>query len=396
VFEDPVVSIGSSQREWAAEFTRFVSDFGGARLRGTVLTVDDALEQDFDVLVVDDIASYLTPRFVEEIRRRRRKVVGVYDPDQGDSAKDRLLSMGVDVVVDAYASPEELLAAIAGLAGRSVEREALPVDAGDTLVPAAAPGDPYSLLGGPVVVVGPDQAIDVALALADCLVGLGRRTALADLDTLAPSLAQRLGLEMIPNVLTALDSYVQLRGCPLDSFQTSPRGFAMLAGIPTRADWEVVSARDVTDLLKEVRESHAAVIVKVSPAIEDLAPITGRAGRNDVHRAVLAKAAQVVVVSESTPVAVTRLLSWIADARRLSSAPFHVVFHSSPRSVYQRGEVSEELVRTFVPASITWLPDDSRLRRAVWNGEMVPAGPYLRTARGLAKRVADRLGAAAV
>ena len=395
MFEDPVVSIGSSQREWAAEFTRFVSDYGGARLRGTVLTVEDALEQDFEVLVVDDIASYLTPRFIDEIRRRRRKVVGVYDPDQGESAKDRLLSMGVDVVVDAYATPEELIAAIAGLAGRDTESDGDESYAGEVFSPAP-PASPFSEPRGPVAVVGGDEATDVSLALADCLVALERRTVVTDLDTLAPSLAQRLGLEMIPNVLTALDAFVQMRGSARESLQRSPRGFDLMVGIPAPSEWDVVAARDVTDLLEDLGRSHAAVIAKVNPAIEDLASIGGRAGRNDVHRAVLSRSSQVIVVSEPTPIAVTRSMAWIAEARRLSTVPFHIVFHSSPRSVYQRGEVSEELVRTFVPASITWMPHDARLRRAVWNGEMVPAGPYLRTMRGLAKRVAERLSAVGV
>ena len=102
---EPIVSIGSSQREWAAELTRFVSDYGGARLRGTVLTLDDALEQEFEVLIVDDIASYLNPRFVDRLRKMQRSVVGVYDPEQGDEAKDRLMAMGVDVAVEADASP---------------------------------------------------------------------------------------------------------------------------------------------------------------------------------------------------------------------------------------------------------------------------------------------------
>ena len=43
--QEPVISIASSQRSWAAELRRFLSDHGGARLQGTVLTGADALEQ---------------------------------------------------------------------------------------------------------------------------------------------------------------------------------------------------------------------------------------------------------------------------------------------------------------------------------------------------------------
>ena len=133
--------------------------------------------------------------------------------------------------------------------------------------------------------------------------------------------------------------------------------------------------------------------MKVDRGVEDLAPMSGRAGRYDVTRALLSDAGQAVVVVEATPLSLTRLLVWVAQARRLLSGPLHVVFHHAPKSLYQRGELSEELVRSYVPASITWLPADGRLERAVWNGEMIPAGSYLRAARALAKKLSERVAA---
>ncbi len=388
VFEDPVVSISSSQRSWAAELTRFVSDYGGARLRGTVLTVDDAMDQDFEVLIVDDIASYMTPRFVDRIRRLQRKVVGVYDPDMGEESKDRLLAMGVDAVVDAFAGPEEFLQAVLSV------RDELPREVEVGTPYAALPqDDPFAPDSSPTVVVGDDNAMNVALAMADSLIGFNRSTVLIDADTVAPSLAQRLGMTVAPNLLTAIDSLVQLRGRPEDSLRRSPRGYAILAGIPSPDEWDTFQPRDVVDLIEHLRQSHADVIVKVNRAIDDLAPIAGRAGRFDVARAVITEAGQVVVATDATPLALTRLLTWIAGARRLTAASLHVVFHNAPRSMYQRGELSEELVRSFVPASITWLPADSRLERAAWNGEAVPPGSYLRAARALTARLLESAGA---
>lgn len=383
---EPIVSIGSSQREWAAELTRFVSDYGGARLRGTVLTLDDALEQEFEVLIVDDIASYLNPRFVDRLRKMQRSVVGVYDPEQGDEAKDRLMAMGVDVAVEADASPDEFLEAVLGVRS-TTEREA---PEHEVSVPAADdPAVPARPVRNIVAVVGGDEATEVALALCDVLVGLSQSTVLVDADTLQPALAQRLGLPLGPNLLTALDALLQLRGAIEESLQPSPRGFSMLVGLPETGEWDTVRPSDVVDLVDQFAVGFDHVVTKLSPSIEDLSSMGGRVGRFDISRSVLAMSEQVVAVAPSTPIGLTRLLGWIARLRTISTSPLHVVFHDAPRSVFQRGELSEELVRSFVPASITWLPSDARLTRAAWNGEMVPAGPYLRSVSGLGTKIAE-------
>ena len=87
---EPVIAIAGSQRAWAAELVRFLSDFGGARFVGTVLTAREALDSVYEVLLIDDITSYLSPRLVERIRESGRKVVGVYDPESGDRGRKRL------------------------------------------------------------------------------------------------------------------------------------------------------------------------------------------------------------------------------------------------------------------------------------------------------------------
>ena len=66
---EPVIAIAGSQRGWASELVRFLSDFGGARLKGTVLTATEALQTDYEVLLIDDITSFLSPRLVERIQQ---------------------------------------------------------------------------------------------------------------------------------------------------------------------------------------------------------------------------------------------------------------------------------------------------------------------------------------
>lgn len=393
MIDDPIISVGSSQREWAGELTRFVSDYGGARLRGTVLTAEDALEQDYQILIVDDIASYLTPRLVEQVQRRHRKIIGVFDPDSGVSAKDRLQAIGVDAVLDALAMPEEFLVLVKELAAADpAVTVSAPVSEAAVPVFRDEPHDPFDKRSGLLAVVGGDPATDVCLALADTLVGAGRSCVVVDVDTSEPSLAQRLALPLAPNLLTATDSFLQMRGGIDEWVRHTPRGFGVLAGIPTPDDWESVQARDIVELTVELGGRYREVIAKIGPGVEDLAPLSGRAGRFDVNRAVLGAAREIIVTAESTPLGLSRLLMWVARLRRLSEAPVHVVFLNAPRSAYQRGELSEELVRSFVPASIVWLPRDPRQQRAVWNAELTPPGPYVRAIRLLATRLGEPAG----
>ena len=112
---EPVIVIAGSQRAWASELLRFLSDFGGARLKGTVLTAREALEPGYEVLIIDDITSYLSPRLVERVRGSGQKVVGVYDPDSGERGRERLRVLGVDAVVPADAGPEAILETVSSI-----------------------------------------------------------------------------------------------------------------------------------------------------------------------------------------------------------------------------------------------------------------------------------------
>ena len=106
---EPIIAIAGSQRAWASELLRFLSDFGGARLKGTVLTAREALEPGYEVLIIDDITSYLSPLLVERVQESGRKVVGVYDPEYSEQGRDRLQALGADAVIPADAGPEVIL-----------------------------------------------------------------------------------------------------------------------------------------------------------------------------------------------------------------------------------------------------------------------------------------------
>ena len=370
---EPVIAIAGSQRAWAAELVRFLSDFGGARFKGTVLTAREALEPGYEVLLIDDIASYLSPRLVERVKDSGQKVIGVYDPESGDRGRQRLRTLGVDAVIRADTGPEEILETISAigyghLAGTDGDIRSRP-----------APEVPLPV----TAVAGGDLAGDFAISLGGSFRARNRTTLLVEADTVAPMMAQRLSMPIVPNLLTALDAHIQLRGSIQDSFLAGPYGMTLLTGIPEASEWETVRADEVVDLVETAAVWFDELIVKVSPLMDDLSRLGSRDGRFEVNRSIVGLAGDVVYVAEPTPVGLSRSLRWIAQARGLTAARLHIVFGGTATTLFQRGELSDELTRSYLPSSITWLPSDQGRDRAVWNGTSIPRGPFIKTVERL-------------
>jgi hypothetical protein len=308
------VCLGSSQRSWVTDLISHVSDHGGLRVVGTVLTQDDSLALDYDVLVVDDVSSVLTPRLVERVHIAGRLVVAVYDAERGVAAHERVLAAGVDVGVSSDAPVADLVRAIVdAVRQRSIDDEfaVLVDDLGDDGVDRAHPADVPALdprTGGVITVAGSDGATEVAIGIAHELVARGVSTVLVDLDTLEPAVAQRVGMRLTPNILTATE-HLRLRSSLDDAFATHRAGFALVAGIPNPREWENLSESEAADLVGELAGGFDAVVVKISRHLEDLAGLAGTAGRFDVGRRITAMADHFVAVANASPLGSTRLMA---------------------------------------------------------------------------------------
>lgn len=384
------IAIVVSPREWAERLHRFIADHGGARVRARVLDAREALDADYAVLVADDLTSFLTPRLVAELHRRGRRILGVYDPLEPWGA-ERLRELGVDDRVAADASAEEVLHAVETLgAGLDLDAEL------HALVEAPAPPSPPVQRGTVVAVGGPPGGVgstEVALALA-VAGAAGARTVLVDADEFVPSMAQRLGLPLHPNLRSAIDAVEHRAGTLAAALQAVPgSSLAVLTGLPTPRDWHELRPGEVTAVLDELQATAAVVVVDVSCGTEDLAGLSA-SGRFSTTRAVLAAADVVVGVCAATPVGVARLFGWAADVTLLAAdAPLHVAVNRVTGGRFVRGEIRDELARTLQLATITDLPHDARVERAAWDGVVVPEGPFTRAVRGLA---AAAVGSAAV
>ena len=178
-------------------------------------------------------------------------MVGVYDPAEFPDGKDRLLACEVTEVIEADADPEEFLALVDRMdTAPQVGHDPTPEDAVGAAVSIRPAGRP------PLIAVGSPPggcgATEVAIALARRLAERRETVALLDIDQRAPSMAQRLGLGLHPNLLTAIDA-VHHHSDSLDACWHPLRGsnLRVLPGVPTFADRAELRRGEVTELLLE-------------------------------------------------------------------------------------------------------------------------------------------------
>lgn len=394
---EPAVAVGSSQRPWVAELMSYAQDHAGVRVVGTILSSREAIEHDYEVLLIDDTTSYLTKRLIDRVQMMRRIVIGVYESTRGEVGRSKLLDIGVDAVIDAEASPKEFLARIRSITDQRLvdrdfaqiaggEDDAAEIEEAGSLPDVAVNGANESPRRSLTIVSGSNGATEIAVGIATQMGRRGLPVVLVDLDTLEPSIAQRLGAPMSPNVLSAIES-LRFSGEIKQAVTTHELGFGVLAGLPSPREWEACGSDDAADLVGVVAESNTHVIVKVNRYLEDVSPFGVGAGRFGVARRSVADADQMVVVGDPSPTGVTAVLAWIGEARGLSGEPVHVVMNHCGRSMYQQGEIKEEIGRTFRSASVTFVPEDSRVRKAAWQGEPPPPGRFTKALDSIVDKI---------
>ena len=396
---EPAVMLAHSIRGWAQELHFFLMDHGGALVRGYVMSPEDAASENYDVLVVDDVTSFLSTRLVSNLQRSGVRVIGVYDAtDTAGAGKQRLLELGVDEALADTTPPAEFVEAIARIAGPMTLEDPEFEGLLDAIVaaPAAAPVETEAAARrqrrGFVVAVaaatGGAGATEIAVGLAARLRNRNQATVLVDADEQAPSIAQRLGLGLHPNIRTAVDAVHHGTGALSSTLTAIPTaGIAVLSGLPNPRDWFELRSGEVVEVIAELAKTHPYIVVNVGPRIEDL-PETGGPARFGVTRATLSLSDMVVLDGSATPIGVTRVVDWLADGRALvTGKPLHIVLNQHPGSSFVSSEIEAELRRTVSPQSITVVPFDKRVTRAAWDGDLVPRGPFSKAVGKLAQLI---------
>lgn len=383
---DIEIALAVSTRQWSEGLHRFLVDHGGARVRLYVMRPEDAFSERFDAILIDDICSFLSPRLVAKLNRMGRRVVGVYSPAEFPDGKDRLLACDVTEVIESDAPPEEFLALLERL---EIEREPDPPDGARR---QSAPQTGADRLRRMVAVGSPPGgcgATEVAIAVARRLAERYEEVGLLDLDQRAPSVAQRLGLALHPNLLTAIDA-VQHHSDSLESCWLAPPGSSLrvLPGVPNPADRAQLRQNEVAEVLLESTRLARATVVNFGhwDAAPGDQPFWDTGG--SVSDAVLRTACVLVAVALPSPVGMIRMIEWLGEIRaRHPGLAVHVVVNRAPGALSARRALFEELCAAVGQVRIAFLPDDPRVAEAAWNGVLVERGKFRRGCDRLADRV---------
>lgn len=415
------ISLGlvASQRSWRSEFQAHARDHVGGIKVKILREPRAALEEQLDVIVIDDISTFLTRSKVMSLRERGVSVVGVFDPKEG-LGEQFLLDLGADLTLPCTMTPEEMIRAISNL-----EPETKVRDQFDEMVaelrgePQPAPAQPKTK-GRIIAVGGPAGAgvTEVSIALADVLGGRKEKTLLLDLDEVAPSVGRRLLYRLHPNVLTAMETTAhrtrplhEVVGKPADG-TTSTARFDAVPGIANIEDWVQLREHEVADLLSFSAREWKEIVINTGPQIEDLSGVG--LDRFGASRTALASADAVIGVCSPTPVGVLEFLDWMSNYRTFANDnPIWVVVNKVPHGLFGRTEKGfrdlrsminrfpggsfhtaevEEALRENIDerfiAGVLLVPFDDRVTSAMWEGRTVANGPFTKAIAQLGELVA--------
>ncbi|KNY07409.1 AAA family ATPase [Microbacterium sp. GCS4] len=305
-----------------------------------------------DAVVVPARRELLTPAFIAACDRAAVRVVPVGDHDSRALARH-----GLPATLAADAPGWEVLAALGDT---------------DPLPPSEHDGDHR------IIVVwgshGAPGRSTVAVQLAVELSRHGRRTALVDADTVAPSLALILGLsDDAPGIAAAcrraeLGSLDDAELTRLSvALPTSAGEIAVLSGINRPSRWPELSAERLRAALGACRAWAEDCVVDVSGAFDADDEVTfDIAGprRHAATTSALAEADAVVAVVAADPLSISRFLRDHAELRRLiGNAPLRILVNKvrpGPLGLDARGQIRRTLERFAGVTDIVFLPVDQR------------------------------------
>lgn len=354
------VAIAASARSWPDRLHRHVLDHGGARVTGRLLDATQAQEARFDVLLIDDVCSFLTPGLVAVLREEGRQVIGVYDRDDGPDAKRRLLECGIADVIESDATADEFLSQASTLAATA---------------PPVRRRSPEARRATTIGVVGLASGVgttEVAVGLA-CQLAHRVDTVLVDLDARWPSVAQRLDLAPHPNLLTLVDAVVH--GHSHDGVETSLGKLRVVPGA-AQPGWPGMP-------LHELGMAVDALASRCRVLVADLG------SADHVVDAALDGVDTIVLVMSGDPVGVTRLVRDAARWRdQAETRSMVIVANRTLARRFHRSEVSEEIEAAVGSVPVLTIPHDDGVASASWEGSPARGGKFGRAMSRMASLVA--------
>lgn len=322
---------------------------------------EQALADDFDVMLIDDICSFLTPRLVARLRDSGKEVIGVFSPADGPDAKRRLLKCGITDVIESDAPPEEfLILTSATLAHRSPPQS------------SQSSGTEAYVIG--VTGIAGSGVSEVAIGLARDL-ALREPSVLIDLNLDQPSVAQRLDLPLHPNLLTAVDLAHHNEERLAEALQLKEE-LSVLAGLPpSGAGSASLPNRDVLALVQDLSSGPFSCVVAdlgsgppaLPPSILDV----------------------VIVVGPASPVGLTRLIRLVESTVPPERAEVLAVVNRAPAGSRRADDMRVELAHALGGRPMMMLREDRRVANASWNGSFVDRGQFEKSISRLGRLIQE-------
>ncbi len=357
----PELALAASARDWPDRVHRFLLDHGGGRVLARVMGPEQAINDQYDVLLIDDVCSFLTPRLVHRLREAGREIVGVYSPGDGPDAKRRLLECGITDVIEADAEPEEFVAMSAAvLTHRAV-------------VTREAPARSLTFRIGVMGSGAGTGVTEVAIALAGQLAGRGSAL-LVDLNQAWPAVAQRLDLTLHPNLRTAVD-LAHHSPDRLDEALHQAGGLDVVTGLANPGPGQEVPGHELSGLINDLAMRGYEFLVADLGPMADL-PDLGEFGL-------------LIVVGTASPVGLTRLVQCLEKVPTGYRAPLLVVVNRAPAGTHRRSEIRSELSRAVSGVPVVLLPADPKIETAAWNGVIADRGGFHRAVKDMAALLVD-------
>lgn len=327
---------------------------------------DQAIASSFDVLFVDDICSFLTPRLVAAVKAKGAEVVGVFLSSDGSDAKRRLLECGISDVIETEATPNEFVEkAAAAIAHRVV---------------AAEPSTPHKTGALSVGIVGAAQGVGATELAVSLSTQLTRTTsvALVDADPALPSVAQRLDLSVHPNIRTVLDESLHPSGGLAASIQQAGE-VMVVGGVADAAHATPLNRSELSIVVDSMQQIARVVVLDLGPFDRTTAGAFGRLSTT-------------AIVGSADPVGVTRLirasqnLTEVVGGRRLV-----LVVNKTPSRPYYQAEIRAEVANALPGLPLVLLPFDRKMNTSNWEGSVADRGAFAKGVKDVARVITEAI-----
>jgi len=379
-----VVGVAATPRPWRQDLATYARDHVADLVVRTIRDPERLFDEHLHAVMVDDVSTLLTRPWLARARGAGLRLVGIYDPTGMTGRGERYLrDLGVDRIIPASATPEEMVTALLQLA-ETLDDDRLAADLAaraGLLDGTPPPQGSITVVGGP----GGAGSTEVAVCLADRLQARGRSTVLLEANEGKPCLVRRLGLAPSPHLLDALRAAhlgePPLAECfaPRDFEAGKPVSFGIISGVPRPGDWHLVRRADAAELVDALRAGFDEVVVDIAGHSDELGHGTPESWA--ATRAALRAADRLIgVCPAGGPAGVTAFLDWLGEVGALRPPPALVAVNPIPKGRPARRQELDSVLRTHLPpawvADLRWLPQDPAVADAAWEGRLVGKCPF--------------------